>query len=97
MALGTALPASEVPDLTGRARAWVDTLDAGQRGDALYDFDDEERFDLRLAPFGLEGLRRDGMTEVQWEAWLEVLGTTLSPSGLQKSLRRCSCKAWGLI
>ena len=47
-------------------------------------FDDEERFDLRLAPIGLEGLRRDAMSDAQWQAWLGVLGTTLSMRGLQK-------------
>ena len=88
LGLGAALSASEVSevsDLTQRAHAWVASLDAEQRRDALYPFDDAERFDLRLAPFGLEGLRRDDMSEAQWQAWLEVLGTTLSPHGLQKA------------
>ena len=84
-ALGaTALPAGEDRGLERAVAAWVASLDRGQRGDALHRFDDEERFDLRLAPLGLEGLRRDEMRRGQWDSWLAAMGTTLSDSGLAK-------------
>ncbi len=70
--------------LAERASAWLASLDDRQRRAASYDFDDGERFDLRLAPMGLEGLRRDAMSDEQWQAWLGVLGSTLSESGLRK-------------
>ncbi len=70
--------------LTDAAAAWLASLDADQRRETLYEFDDEERFDLRLAPFRLEGLRRDRMTQEQWQGWRRVLATTLSETGLRK-------------
>jgi len=68
---------------TGMA-AYVASLDEDQAETALYDFDDDERFDLRLAPLGLEGLRVDEMTESQWAALENLLGGVLSPTGLEK-------------
>ncbi len=79
-----ALRAAPADELSRAVAAWVASLDAGQRDAALYAFDDDERFDLRLAPFGLEGLRRDAMSEAQWQAWLDALGTTLSADGRRK-------------
>lgn len=64
--------------------SYVATLDEDQRDDALYPFDDEERFDLRLAPLGLEGLRIDEMTEAQWAALEGLLGGVLSAEGMLK-------------
>ena len=80
LALGTSPP----PDLTTRAAAWLASLDPAQRRATLHSFEDDERFDLRLAPFFLEGLRRDGMTETQWEAWRRVLAAGLSAAGLRQ-------------
>lgn len=69
----------------GEAMAgWLATLDAEQRSEALYAFDDDERFDLRLAPFGLEGLRVDRMSEAQWRGLEAALGGVLSADGLEK-------------
>ena len=45
-------------DLTAAVAAWLASLSDDLRDAADYRFDDEERFDLRLAPIGLEGLRR---------------------------------------
>ncbi len=63
---------------------WTATLDEEQRDRARYAFDDEERFDLRLAPMGLEGLRIDEMTETQWRLLHTALGQVLSEEGLHK-------------
>ncbi len=63
---------------------FVSGLDADQRDEALYDFDDDERFDLRLAPLWLEGLRIDQMSEAQWTELDALLGEVLSPVGLDK-------------
>jgi hypothetical protein len=70
--------------LSRAVSSWLDMLDGEQRDEAVYSFRDEERFDLRLAPIRLEGLRREQMSEPQWQAWLAALGTTLSESGLEK-------------
>ena len=81
-------PASDTAErsatLSASAAAWLDSLDEGQRRSAWYEFDDDERFDLRLAPMGLEGLRLDGMSEEQWAGLRTILGSALSPEGLAK-------------
>jgi hypothetical protein len=64
---------------------FVKTLDTKQRGKALYAFEDEERFDLRLAPLGLEGLRMDAMTEEQRAALHSAFLSVLSEEGLAKT------------
>ncbi|MEE3331315.1 MAG: DUF3500 domain-containing protein [Myxococcota bacterium] len=64
--------------------AFAASLDADQRRTALYRFGDAERFDLRLAPMGLEGLRIDGMSEKQWQLLHGALGRVLSVEGLEK-------------
>ena len=63
---------------------FVAGLDEDQQGDARYAFDDDERFDLRLAPLGLEGLRIDQMSDTQWTALESLLSDVLSPLGLDK-------------
>jgi len=63
---------------------WTATLDEKQRERARYPFDDDERFDLRLAPMGLEGLRIDEMSETQWQLLHTALGQVLSEEGLHK-------------
>src|SRR5262245_48036984 len=84
VSLASLVRADAASELTSAVAAWIATLDAGQRGAAQYAFDDAERFDLRLAPVGLEGLRRDAMSDAQWRAWVGALGTTLSMPGLEK-------------
>ena len=78
------LRAGAQAELTRAAAEWLASLEDEQREEALYSFADDERFDLRLAPIWLEGLRRDDMTEAQWQAWLGVLSTVLSETGLAK-------------
>lgn len=80
----TPLAAAAEPEAGERMAAWLGTLDAGQRQEALYAFDDDERFDLRLAPFGLEGLPGEELDDTQWRGLMDVLGTVLSPAGLHK-------------
>ena len=63
---------------------FVGGLDDDQRDEALYEFDDDERFDLRLAPLGLEGLRISQMSEAQWTELEGLLGDVLSSEGLEK-------------
>jgi hypothetical protein len=70
--------------LTQRARDFIAGLDDEQRREAVYAFDDDERFDLRLAPLRLEGLRVDQMTDSQWAELESLLSGVLSPSGLGK-------------
>jgi Protein of unknown function (DUF3500) len=71
-------------DLTAAVADWLASLPEDLRDAADYASDDDERFDLRLAPIGLEGLRRDAMSDAQWQGWLGALGTALSMRGLQK-------------
>ena len=87
--LSVALPAWADLSMPGRVltegmSSFVAGLDDAQRDEALYDFDDDERFDLRLAPLGLEGLRLDQMTDDQWRELESLLAGVLSPQGMQK-------------
>jgi hypothetical protein len=66
------------------AAAWLEGLPPAQRRRALYDFGDAERFDLRLAPLLLEGLRGDRMDDAQWEGLRALLAAGLSEAGLAK-------------
>ncbi len=68
-------------ELSTRMGALVAGLDEDQSEQASYAFDDEERFDLKLAPVLLEGLRRDAMNDAQTEALDHALRSVLSPSG----------------
>jgi hypothetical protein len=83
-AAGTLVRADASADLTAAVASWLASLDEDGQANARYAFDDEERFDLRLAPIGLEGLRRDAMSDAQWQAWMSALATTLSMRGLEK-------------
>ena len=47
---------------------------------------------LRLAPMGLEGLRRDAMNDDQWQLWRGVLAAGLSDGGLSKVETVMSCE-----
>lgn len=70
--------------LSESVAAWLENLATEQRDEAVYSFYDKERFDLRLAPIGLEGLKREDMNAQQWNDWLGVLSTTLSEAGFEK-------------
>jgi hypothetical protein len=77
-------PSGDLAEWSMAFDRFVTTLDDDQRATALYAFEDEERFDLRLAPLGLEGLRIDEMTDAQWAELESLLGNVLSPAGLAK-------------
>ena len=70
--------------LAAAVSAWLEGLDADQRDSVHYADDDAERFDLRLAPMGLEGLSGEEMSESQWRQWLDALGLALSAEGRRK-------------
>ena len=70
--------------LTQAMAAWLGSLDADQREGTLYEFSDDERFDLRLAPLSLEGLRIDEMGDAQWLALHAALASVLSAEGMRK-------------
>lgn len=71
-------------ELTRRLGEFLTSLGEEERDRASYAFEDDERFDLRLAPMGLEGLRRDEISDPQWHALEASLGAVLSPTGLAK-------------
>lgn len=80
---GPASAGSPAEDLS-RAMARLDATLADDQGHARYAFDDDERFDLRLAPIRLEGLRLDEMNVAQKALLDAALARVLSPSGVQK-------------
>jgi hypothetical protein len=82
LAIETAESIADV--LSAGMHDFVAGLDDDQRDDALYAFDDDERFDLRLAPIGLEGLKISDMSAAQWGELEELLAGVLSPTGLEK-------------
>lgn len=64
--------------------AFTAQLEENQRDEALYEFDDDERFDLRLAPLGLEGLQVREMSDAQWSHLRASFAKVLSSAGLTK-------------
>jgi hypothetical protein len=88
-ALLASLPAlAQQPDLASRisaaARAFSDSLDAEQHHQASYGFDDDERFDLRLAPLFLDGLSMQAMEPRESELLLALVASGLSAEGFAK-------------
>ena len=77
LAAALAHPVSEL------ATELVAIFDEEQKGAALYDFEDDERYDLRLAPLGLEGLPLRDMSDAQAAGALGMLGTVLTDRGLE--------------
>ena len=88
LALPGAAGTESAPDtpaaMAAAARRFLDSLDKGQRRTASYDFDDDERFDLRLAPIFLEGLRVSRLDPDQALALRRLLRLALSRGGLAK-------------
>ncbi|MGH7856050.1 MAG: DUF3500 domain-containing protein, partial [Candidatus Binatia bacterium] len=70
--------------LASSANVFLDSLTAEQRHTATFPFDDGERFDLKLIPFFLDGLRVSVLDEGQRGKLRRLLGTALSPEGLRK-------------
>lgn len=86
VALGATLAGADlVADrLTRAGAAFLASLDAGQRESGRFPFASEERFDLRLVPFFLDGIRASDLDERQWRKLRAMLGATLGPEGLAK-------------
>ena len=70
--------------LAAAAAALVASFDETQRDRAVYAFDDDERFDLRLAPFLLDGVRVDELRAGQEDQLWALLDAGLSDSGAAK-------------
>ena len=79
--------------LSTEMASFVASLDEDQAETARYRFGDTERFDLRLAPLGLEGLSIEELSKAQWAALHSALGQVLSVEGLEKADRIRSLEA----
>jgi hypothetical protein len=87
LALASVAAASTRPlpeRLTAAASAFLSSLAPEQRAAASFPFDDDERFDLRLIPFFLDGLRMSRLDEAQEEKLRGFLATALSTDGRRK-------------
>jgi hypothetical protein len=82
--LATAVVMNAGDRLSLAAADFLRALPQAERAQATYPFDDDERFDLRLIPFFLDGLRIDRLDDVQDEKLRALLGSALSPEGLAK-------------
>lgn len=71
--------------MASMASALRASLPAADREDASYAFEDSERFDLRLAPFGLEGLEMERMSPTTKEHLGGLLEASLGPVGRRKA------------
>lgn len=69
---------------TAAARSLLTSLDEGQRRSMSYAFDDDERFDLRLAPIGLDGVPLGDLSDEQRERVRALRAAALSEQGLRK-------------
>lgn len=72
-------------DMTRAASALRDSLSADHRETADYAFEDEERRDLRLAPFLLEGLEMNVMSAPSKAHLGDLLSASLGPVGRRKA------------
>ena len=72
-------------EISSAADALHDSLSADQAREATYEFDDEERFDLRLAPFFLDGLALADMNEASKAHVGALLEASLGPVGRKKA------------
>ena len=71
--------------MTSAARNLQESLPAEQREQASYKFADPERFDLRLAPFLLEGLEMADMSAPSQARLTDLLAASLGTTGLRKA------------
>lgn len=72
-------------EISAAAVAFHDSLPADHAREAAYAFEDEERFDLRLAPFFLEGLALADMDEASKAHVGDLLEASLGPVGRKKA------------
>ena len=86
LALSLNRPAAAFDDVIAKAASdWLAVLDAGQRGDAIFAFDDDERFDWHYTPRSRDGVALRDMTAMQKNAALALLRSTLSAKGAMKA------------
>lgn len=71
--------------LAERAAGLLQTLDDGQRDDATWPFDDDERRVIRYAPTGLEGFKHGDLDDAGKAAAKALLAATLSARGFEKA------------
>ena len=71
--------------MTSAAKTLQASLPAEQREQASYKFEDPERYDLRLAPFLLEGLEMADMSDPSQAKLNELLAASLGTTGLRKA------------
>ena len=81
-ATGTEVVARE---MTSAARALQESFPTSQSHAASYSFEDPERFDLRLAPFFLEGLKMADMGSDSKLRLEDLLAASLGTTGLRKA------------
>ncbi len=77
--------ASVADQMTAAAVTLRDSLSGDDLDDASYAFDDDERFDLRLAPFFLEGLELADMNEASAARLGDLLEASMGPVGRKKA------------
>jgi hypothetical protein len=65
-------------EITAAARAWLDSLDDGQRAAAQFPFDDAERFVWMYVPGPRDGLALRDMTASQRAAASAIVGASMS-------------------
>jgi hypothetical protein len=71
--------------LTGVAAAFADALPEDARGEALHAFEDEEREDIRFAPFLLEGAAHGELPLEAASLAEQLLAVSLGPRGLERA------------
>lgn len=71
-------------DLDAAGSRFLAALDADQRSEAVWGFDDAERTDIHYAPIGLDGLRHGDLEASALDAAQALLAAALSVEGLAR-------------
>lgn len=87
---GTSFPAvaradPETTELVAQAEAWLQTLSAAQRRQALQPFTSADRTDWHYVPRSRRGLALSGMDRTQRRAALSLVKAALGPQGFAKA------------
>lgn len=77
-------PAGPAAEIAQAAKAWVESLNDGQREVAQFAFDAEERFDWHYVPRRRDGLAVKDMSGPQQDAARRLIRATLSQQGAVK-------------
>jgi len=81
----TAYAQSTGKDITAAAQQFLQTLDAGSRQQAIFTWDDAERFHWNFVPMPRKGLPIKAMNKQQQTAALHLLQTCMSAQGYKKA------------